>query len=107
GSFVVMFWSQTPGRVIVLKNAPLSFFAERRMISYEIPATMGIKAMRTRKLKSNESNLITENKRIETNITTIKKLVPQRGCWRGCGRAFATVKSNPFSQVNTVLCSAP
>src|SRR5262245_45899407 len=35
GSFVVMFWSQTPGRVINLKKAPLSFFADKRMISYE------------------------------------------------------------------------
>src|SRR5438067_9634278 len=106
-SFVVTFCNQTPGRVIILKNAPLSFLADKRMISYESPATTGIRTMRTRKLKSRESNLITENKRIETSITTIRKLVPQRGCWRGCGRAFATVSSRPFSQVKLVLCSAP
>src|SRR5437773_5938118 len=50
---------------------------------------------------------MTENNTIDTSITTIKKLVPQRGCCRGCGRAFSTVKGKPASQVNTVLCSAP
>src|SRR5712691_10402803 len=50
---------------------------------------------------------MTENNTIDTSITTIKKLVPQRGCCLGCGRAFSTVKGKPASQVNTVLCSAP
>src|SRR5436190_16324468 len=52
GSLVVTFCNQTPGRVIILKNAPLSFFADKRMISYDSPATTGIRTMRTRKLKS-------------------------------------------------------
>src|SRR5262249_38226896 len=107
GSLVVTFCSHTPGKVIILKNAPPSLRAESRMISYESPATTGIRTIRTRKLKSSESNLIIEKSRIETSITTIRKLVPQRGCCRGWGRALATVNSRPFSQVNTVLCSAP
>src|ERR1041385_2063391 len=80
GSLVVTFCNQTPGRVINLKNAPLSFLADRRMISYESPATRGIRRMRTRKLKSRESNRTTEKRMIETSMTTIRKLVPQRGC---------------------------
>jgi hypothetical protein len=80
---VVTFCNQTPGRVIILKNAPLSFLADKRMISYESPATTGIKTMRTRKLKSSESNRTIEKSTIETSITTIRKLVPQRGCCRG------------------------
>src|SRR5829696_9657892 len=107
GSCVVMFCSHTPGFVISLKNQLLSFFADKRMISYERPATTGISAMRIRKLNNNESNLITENSTIATSITTIRKLVPQRGCCRGCGRAFSTVSGNPASHVKTVLCSAP
>src|SRR6185503_11138130 len=69
--------------------------------------TTGISAIRIRKFNSNESNLITENRMIATSITTIRKLVPQRGCCRGCGRAFSTVNGKPASHVKTVLCSAP
>ena len=44
---------------------------------------------------------------METSITTIRKLVPQRGCWRGWTRAFSTESGSPDSQLKTVLCSAP
>jgi hypothetical protein len=80
---VVTFCSHTPGRVIILKKAPLSFLADRRMISYESPATTGIKTMRTEEVQEQESNLTIEKSTIETSITTIRKLVPQRGCCRG------------------------
>src|SRR6185503_11409922 len=80
GSCVVMFCSQTPGRVISLKNQPLSFRADSRIISYESPATSGTNARRTKKFYTIESNVTTEKSAIDTSITTIRKLVPQRGC---------------------------
>ena len=36
----------------------------------------------------------TENTRIDTIITTNKKLVPQRGCSRVMGRTFSTVSGS-------------
>ena len=37
------------------------------------------------------------DRRIDRKMTTKRKLVPQRGCWRGCCRTFSTVSSRPFS----------
>ena len=48
--------------------------------SYTSPvATTGMRTMRMMKFSSSESNLITEKRTIATSMTTIKKLVPQRG----------------------------
>src|SRR5262252_4567666 len=81
--------------------------ADARIISYDMPAITGINAMRVTKFSTSESNFTTENETIATSITTIKKLVPQRGCCRRLRRAFSTVSGSPASQVYTTLCSAP
>src|SRR5262245_19494403 len=63
--------------------------------------------MRDSIFSNSESNLMIEKSTMDTSMTTIRKLVPQRGCWRGWRRALATVSSSPDSQAKTVLCSAP
>src|SRR5262249_34814213 len=67
----------------------------------------GMRSIRVVKLSNSESNRTTENVTIATSITSIRKLVPHRGCWRGLERAFSTVSSSPASHTYTTLCSAP
>ena len=65
------------------REEPLRAAAGRRANDLvETPATTGINNTRTRKFKNSESNFTTEKATIETSITTIKKLVPHRGCCR-------------------------
>src|SRR5262249_10558046 len=78
-----------------LGAAPL--LADALMISYDAPAMNGISRIRVAKLSSSESNRTTENVTMATSITSIRKLVPHRGCWRGLERAFSTVSSSPAS----------
>ena len=78
------------------------------MISYERPATSGIKHDANQEVENQRVKLDDQKRElIATIITTIRKLVPQRGCWRGCGLAFSTVNGNPgFPRENGLVFSA-
>ena len=96
GSRVVKYCNHSPGNVASFTNE-FCERAEKRIISYDSPATTGNKIIRDKILSHKSGQPRNANTKILTSMTINRKAVPHLGCRRGNFFTFSTVSGKSAS----------